>query len=1796
MDPALWELLRAEAGTAGDRELEAVIRLAAPGTDIPGVRIVARFGPIVTCRIRARDVIGVRARPDVISVKAARGLSPGFDPGAVTPDPGDPVVPVIEPTDVRRGPELGPDGTGVVVAAVDWGADVDAAVFRRPDGATRFLALWDQRDQASGARPQPYGYGAVHRRDDIDRALRDPRPYERLGYHPAIADPRGQGTHGTRTLDIAAGNGRSGGPIGIAPEADLLFVHLADRNTGGLANFGDSVRLLEAVDFISRTAGLQPCAINISAGRVCGPKDGTTLVERALDELLASTPGRFVVNSAGNYYRWRTHSRGVIGPGETRPLTFVSEPADVTANELEIWYDGGDELAVRVEPPGYSAGPPVRLGERADLLAGGRLVGRIYHRRHDPNNGANHVVAYLDPIGLAGTWTVILEGLQVSNGRFDAWIERDDSCPGCQTRFPPETSSTAITIGSIASSHLPLVVGAVDGHDPARPPASFSSAGPSRDGRGKPDLVAPGVRILAARSASAGAQHNPGLLVSGSGTSFATPQVTGAVALCLEVAGSRLSAAEIRALVLGSCDPAPEPGLRDRLGHGYLNIPRLVASVQQSVHAAGRPHHAKELAMVPEDTLQLLADNPALAYREYLYRPRGQLGCWVSDWFEPLAAPGQSLGRPPRAGDVLLEVILGRPAPGRCAVLAPGDLEPLAAQRRLAPGQLLLRPRPRTEITVPQPAEPPADGDLGWFRSLDDAGPADETEGEPEAEYDPGEAGDQAGPPVPVDAAAAVPPVTPAERAAVTQPLLSPQASARAVAWNAQTHPVASGVSLDQIRAALDSYVDATAVRAALDRDGAAGSEPDAVLAECVHQFQRKCYREQREHDGRAGQSALDSLGLIERGGPALHSGLRHNARAQQRLNQHDAQVQAATGGQFSAASWFSGITDPAVFGLRTKGGHGLHVLLVRKLRQAERYLLTLPRFHGMTPVALAATLGLSERHGGMRAAQTNSMHTFGLAVDIEYTANPWPHDRASWQAMKRAATLVSGVSLHHDSAPAYFSSLGSNPALSTGQIWDELHQRHMELVGYFRLGQDPVALKTAVLAGQARGTAGLTHAGESVDEAVTRWQSQIAEDRHALAAPGGDFTGRDAAKGFLTHDRDLVIALRDHGCLAWGAVDQGPAGRGSGDMMHFDARIDGAGRVLAWPAEGPAAEHPINFLPAPGHHPCLAAPVAAAPAEATPADAADGPAAADYLDGKLWTFTATTLPLPVAVFCPPAALGQGQVDVLLYVHGLLDPCQPKPEHHPSEFITNHPFAFGRIVQQAARPVVLVVPLLNWAHPGGAEVFGAGHAHWHALAAPQHLNRLIGEVQAELGRVQGINPPSVGELIIAGHSRAYDFLEPLARRRRDPAMQSDALARLSQVWAFDTTYAGRVSEWLDWLELNPRLQVQLFYRPGTATAPVGDEFYRRQGPRLAVTQVSEKHCNIPAARLPALLQRGSGTLPEQAADQAEETETEDAPAAADPLAAVSRAVRALGSGTGGVAGVLVGLSALGPVELCRLGEDPGLVGALASQLSGADRAAAGTQLARGRISAMSRADIARIIAAPAAHRFGVVAGAYGHDVLLAHHEAFDRTGTGTVHGKHCGPAPAGAVSTDCTEYVLTVLDQAFAAAGLSARWRTMRRQAARNSGPKGLKGIEVIKAIQAECSWQALFWAPDPRNPADNMTEHPYAYHIVSTRHAYYGIHVDPARSVVNYRRTSPSRQADLTGVERLRRLPFGLLAARGGYHMALIVNGDVHEVHWDEPATSRDAITATPLENFVWQSGVIAAPPGDLDLAWSTP
>lgn len=110
--------------------------------------------------------------------------------------------------------------------------------------------------------------------------------------------------------------------------------------------------------------------------------------------------------------------------------------------------------------------------------------------------------------------------------------------------------------------------------------------------------------------------------------------------------------------------------------------------------------------MDTEDAIVLLATAPASAYREYLYRPDGELARWISDWYEVVARPGQPIGQPPQEGDVLLEVTLGHLSAGRCAVVTAGDLWLMALRRRLANGQLLLRLRRRVGTSEPLSVEP----------------------------------------------------------------------------------------------------------------------------------------------------------------------------------------------------------------------------------------------------------------------------------------------------------------------------------------------------------------------------------------------------------------------------------------------------------------------------------------------------------------------------------------------------------------------------------------------------------------------------------------------------------------------------------------------------------------------------------------------------------------------------------------------------------------------------------------------------------------------------------------------------------------------------------------------------------------------------------------------------------------------------------------------------------------------------------------------------------------------------------
>ena len=245
------------------------------------------------------------------------------------------------------------------------------------------------------------------------------------------------------------------------------------------------------------------------------------------------------------------------------------------------------------------------------------------------------------------------------------------------------------------------------------------------------------------------------------------------------------------------------------------------------------------------------------------------------------------------------------------------------------------------------------------------------------------------------------------------------------------------------------------------------------------------------------------------------------------------------------------------------------------------------------------------------------------------------------------------------------------------------------------------------------------------------------------------------------------------------------------------------------------------------------------------------------------FTFTSSILPMKVAVFVPPSARRASKVEVLVFAHGL-DRC-PVHTPLPMAFVTDKAFALGDVVEASARPIILVVPFLDWEHFRQRKlVFGQ---NWHAFAKPENLNGVIAEVLERVAASTGTGTaPTLLRLILSGHSRAFGILDALAKARANPEMSNGALGRLSHVWAFDTTYTSPVADWMAWLGSRDDLKATVVYRHGTSrSGPLSTGVHGRQflahakqsNGRLSVIPVpsgSVGHCAVPRKYLPLFLE------------------------------------------------------------------------------------------------------------------------------------------------------------------------------------------------------------------------------------------------------------------------------------------------------------------------------------------------------
>ena len=356
MDPRLQRVcLRrlaglSEAATASslENEVNVVAKVTAVGawmerTDVRLGQVIGDHDnetAIVTGRVPVRRLENLRGQSFVVSLKAAQTVRPALDASVRETR--------ARPDDLPAG-SLAQRGSGVVVGVVDYGCDFAHQNFRDGNGDTRLEFIWHQGGTPATASPS---YGRDYSRAEINAALKQPAPYDALGYGPAADSPGQTGAHGTHVMDIAAGNGRGTGRPGMAPEADLIFVHVAhgDIPFAGpdvvSSSVGDSVMLLEAIQYIFDKAGTRPCVVNLSLGTNGGPKDGTTLVEEGMDRMLRGRPDRGIVIAASNSFDDGIHGQGAVADGGTTDLIWEVPLISTSHDEFDLWYDGRNRFAV----------------------------------------------------------------------------------------------------------------------------------------------------------------------------------------------------------------------------------------------------------------------------------------------------------------------------------------------------------------------------------------------------------------------------------------------------------------------------------------------------------------------------------------------------------------------------------------------------------------------------------------------------------------------------------------------------------------------------------------------------------------------------------------------------------------------------------------------------------------------------------------------------------------------------------------------------------------------------------------------------------------------------------------------------------------------------------------------------------------------------------------------------------------------------------------------------------------------------------------------------------------------------------------------------------------------------------------------------------------------------------------------------------------------------------------------------------------------------------------------------------
>lgn len=399
-------------------------------------------------------------------------------------------------------------GKGCVLCVIDSGIDYSHEAFIGRDGKSRILEIWDQSIASVPSRvPKGYNMGSRYEKEDIDRAL-----LLTVDQRKAVVPSVDISGHGTAVASIAAK---------VANEADIIVVKLSVPEENG---FPRTTQLMEAIDFCVKK-GLEygrPTAINISFGNNYGSHDGTSLLSTFIDS--ATNVGRnVIVIGTGNEGSTAVHTAGRVKANSENSIELAVGRFEKNIS-IQLWKTYGDEFNIILTTP---EGEKVLIdGKRRYSFseAIGRNVLLIYVGEPAPYSLYQEIYIEFIPLDEyieEGLWNITIDSGRIIDGSYDLWLSGDRISNS--TRFTRPVAETTLTIPSTSSKAI-----SVGAYDPLNfSYADFSGRGFTRQtNQIKPDIVAPGVNILAATPGGGTSRRT--------GTSFATPFVTGAAALMME--------------------------------------------------------------------------------------------------------------------------------------------------------------------------------------------------------------------------------------------------------------------------------------------------------------------------------------------------------------------------------------------------------------------------------------------------------------------------------------------------------------------------------------------------------------------------------------------------------------------------------------------------------------------------------------------------------------------------------------------------------------------------------------------------------------------------------------------------------------------------------------------------------------------------------------------------------------------------------------------------------------------------------------------------------------------------------------------------------------------------------------------------------------------------------------------------------------------------------------------------------------------------------------------------------------